>query len=79
MTATESLLPEIINDFFNKICQQQTLTAGSQIGIQGQRRSLDLSTIRACARDGVYNVAAESFWLRPPAAGIPFPPQAARL
>jgi len=25
MTATESLLPEIINDFFNKICQQQPL------------------------------------------------------
>jgi len=24
MTATESLLPEIINDFFNKICQKQT-------------------------------------------------------
>jgi len=22
MTATESLLPEIINDFFNKICQK---------------------------------------------------------
>jgi len=24
MTATESLLPEIINDFFNKICHKQT-------------------------------------------------------
>jgi hypothetical protein len=24
MTATESLLPEIINDFFNKICQHRT-------------------------------------------------------
>jgi hypothetical protein len=24
MTATESLLPEIINDFFNKICQLRT-------------------------------------------------------
>ena len=23
MTATESLLPEIINDFFNKICQKR--------------------------------------------------------
>jgi len=25
MTATESLLPEIINDFFNKICQKLPL------------------------------------------------------
>jgi hypothetical protein len=24
MTATESLLPEIINDFFNKICHERT-------------------------------------------------------
>jgi hypothetical protein len=24
MTATESLLPEIINDFFNKICHEPT-------------------------------------------------------
>src|SRR4051794_3107921 len=24
MTATESLLPEIINDFFNKICHEET-------------------------------------------------------
>jgi len=24
MTATESLLPEIINDFFNKICHKPT-------------------------------------------------------
>lgn len=28
MTATESLLPEIINDFFNKICQEPTLVRG---------------------------------------------------
>jgi hypothetical protein len=35
MTATESLLPEIINDFFNKICQQETYAPQQKHGTLG--------------------------------------------
>jgi len=40
MTATESLLPEIINDFFNKICQKLPPALQKRLGNRGPKADI---------------------------------------
>lgn len=48
MTATESLLPEIINDFFNKICQQRSLALANSITSSAQYSSFAEREVMEC-------------------------------
>ena len=60
MTATESLLPEIINDFFNKIGTSQTWQLPRRRPVTARKRTLALSrSLSARARSRIAELEQE--------------------